>query len=269
MSQHRDEHLDLCAASVLGCLDEADRSRLEAHLAEACPVCEGALRDFSGSAVLLAASAPPASPSPALKLRVLAAVRDETGVEDEPAKEGRIIPMRNRWAPLLRMGWALAACFILATGILLTTTNRLRQELKLARDQVGSLSRDLDSERRWAAVLASPGARTASFSLTPAGMAELRARATVDPESRKALLVFQNFKAPSGRDYELWALRGNTPVSLGLIRPDPSGRAVLRIEDIGDPATLTAFAISLEPLGGSPARIEPTGPIFMIGALGG
>jgi len=64
VSQHRDEHLDLCAAYVLGCLDEADRSRLEAHLAEACPVCEGALRDFGGSAVLLAASVPPALPSP-------------------------------------------------------------------------------------------------------------------------------------------------------------------------------------------------------------
>jgi len=268
VSQHRDEHLDLCAAYVLGCLDEADRSRLESHLAEACPVCEGALRDFGASAVLLAASAPPALPSPAIKARVLAAVRADAGAEGGRAKEGRILPTKKRWAPP-QLGWALAACFLLATGILLTTTTRLRKDLNHARDQVQNLTRDLDAERRWAAVLASPGARTASFSLTPAGEAELRARATVDPETHRAILVFQNFKAPSGRDYELWALRGNTPVSLGLIRPDPSGRAVLRIEDIGDPAGLTAFAISLEPQGGAPTRNEPTGPIVMIGSLGG
>ena len=267
MSQHRDEHLDLCAAYALGCLDEADRSRLEAHLSEPCDLCARALRDFGDSAVLLAASVPPALPGPALKSRVMAAVG--AGVEGGPPKEGRIIPMRSRWAPLRRLGWALAACLLLATAILLTTTNHLRRELKRARDQAQSLSRDLDAERRWAAVLASPSARAASFSLTPAGEAELRARATVDPETHRAILVFENFKAPSGRDYELWALRGNTPVSLGLIRSEPGGRVVLRIEDIGDPATLTAFAVSLEPEGGSPTPNEPSGPIVMIGSLGG
>ncbi|HZE18603.1 MAG TPA: anti-sigma factor [Candidatus Angelobacter sp.] len=269
MSQHREEHLDLCAAHVLGCLDEADRSRLEAHLAEACPVCERALRDFCGSAVLLAASAPPAVVSPALKSKVLAAARAGTGVEGGRAKEGRIVPVRKRWAPPARLGWALAACFILATGILVVATSRLRQDMKRARGQVQTLTRDLDTERHWAAMLASPRARTASFSLTPAGEAALRARATVDPETHRAILVFQNFKAPSGHDYELWTLRGNTPASLGLIRSEPGGRVVLRIEDIGNPDSLTAFAISLEPEGGSPTPGEPTGPIVMIGSLGG
>ena len=170
---------------------------------------------------------------------------------------------------MLRLGWALAACFILVSGILVTTMNRLRNELARAHDQVTALSRDLEVERRWAAVLAAPGARVATFSLTPAGQAELRARATVDPNTRRALLVFENFKAPSGHDYELWALRGNTPWALGLIRPDASGRAVLRIEDVGDFSALNAFAVSLEPEGGAPTPNAPTGPVVMIAGMGG
>jgi hypothetical protein len=194
---------------------------------------------------------------------------EEARHAEERKTWGPALATKPRWTTLLRLGWALAACFILVTGILVGTTNRLREQVGRARDQVSTLSRDLDAERRWAAVLAAPGARVASFTLTPAGQADLRARATVDPATRRALLVFENFTAPSGHDYELWALRGNTPQALGLIRPDASGRAVLRIEDAGDASSLSAFAVSLEPAGGAPTPNAPTGPVVMIGALGG
>jgi len=189
-----------------------------------------------------------------------------------------------RSSMVLSLGWAVAVCLIVALAILVTNLDRLRSELGRTRDRAASLSRDLDSERRWALALASPGVRTASFTLTPSGDLSLRARATVDPESRKALVVFEGIKPPGGHGYELWALRGNTPVSLGRIRTDATGRAVLRIEDVGDVDAVTALAISLEPEGGAqapgapvpdaaapnapPAR-EPNGPIVMIGSLGG
>ena len=118
-------------------------------------------------------------------------------------------------------------------------------------------------------MIAAPGARAASFSLTPDGAAELRARATYDPGTRRAVLVFENFRTMAGYDYQLWALRGNTPASLGLIRGDDHGRAVLRLEEVGDPATLTAFAISLEPTGGAPTPDAPTGPLVMLAGMGG
>ena len=173
------------------------------------------------------------------------------------------------WSILPRLGWALAACFIIVTAVLVFTTNRLRGELAGSQAQVASLTRDLEIERSWAAVVAAPGARATSFSLTPDGAAELRARATYDPGTRRAVLVFENFKAMAGRDYQLWALRGNTPAALGLIRGDESGRAVMRVEEVGDPATLTAFAISLEPSGGSPTPNGPTGPLVMLAGIGG
>ena len=74
MSPHREEHIDLCAAYALGGLEEADRVRLERHLAEGCLICEEALAEFSDSTLLLAASAPAALPSPLLRQRVLSVV---------------------------------------------------------------------------------------------------------------------------------------------------------------------------------------------------
>ena len=61
MSEHRLEHLDLCAEWALGTLSPEDRRKLDEHLAGGCVECEAALADFSAASVLLAASAPAAT----------------------------------------------------------------------------------------------------------------------------------------------------------------------------------------------------------------
>ena len=171
----------------------------------------------------------------------------------------------ERSRTFFRLGWMLATCFILVTGILVTTTNRLRENLAAANERIVNLSRNMSAERGWAAALASPVVRISNFTLTPSADPALRGRATVDPSTRRALLVFENAISPSGHVYEAWALRDAAPVTLGFIHAGSSGRAVLRIQDVGDPATLTAFAVSLEPEGASAQ--EPTGPIVMIGSM--
>jgi hypothetical protein len=212
--------------------------------------------------------------------RIFAAMAQQPHPQPQPSPAPAQAPAR----PILtlsRLGWALAAWFIVLTGILLTHTNRLSGDLARSRDRVTILSRDLAAERRWSTILSSTSMRTASFTLTPDADAGLRARAVMDPVSRRAVLVLENFQAPGGKRYELWALHGNTPATLGPIRTDARGNAVLRIEDVGDPSDLSAFAISLEPDAGAGtppapdagsalpgAAREPTGPIVMIGSLG-
>ena len=173
-------------------------------------------------------------------------------------------------ATFTRLGWALATFFVLLWGILLGQTNRLRGEVARSRDQVATLSRDLASERRWSVILSSPSMRTASFTQTPDADPALRARAVLDPKSRRAVLVFENFKAPAGRAYEVWALHGNEAVPMGRVATDPDGRAVMRVNDVGNPDDLSAFTISLENEAPPPSGVrEPSGPIVMIGSLGG
>ncbi len=168
---------------------------------------------------------------------------------------------------LHRVAWALAGCFILATAVLLTQTNRMRSDLARANERAVRLTRELTAERRWSTILSSTAMRTATFTLTPEADPGLRARAVMDPLTRRAVLVFEHVQVPSGKAYALWALHGTTPSPLGTVRPDAGGRAVMRIEDVGDPSDLTAFAISLEAESGPPAS-EPAGPVVMIGSLG-
>src|SRR5258705_5665993 len=93
-------------------------------------------------------------------------------------------PSFPRWLTLGRVGWALAAFFIILWGLLLTQTNHMRGEIVRSRDQVTTLSRDLATERRWSGILHSPSLRTASFTPTPDAAPSPRARAALHAHSR-------------------------------------------------------------------------------------
>ena len=270
MSRHLEEHLDLCAGFALESLDPADRARLNEHLDQGCEVCEAALREFGGTTLLLASAAPAAQPDPGLRERVLSAARALAAPAEPRAGAGRVIELgRRRFPRWTALAWGAAAALAIAVGLMGREAVRLGRELEDGRRRFAELERRLDEEQRWQEVVSAPGARLAVIAPTAAGAHELRGRATYDPATRRAVLVFENVQAPAGRDYELWAIRGAAPRALGLIKPDASGRAVMRLEDAGDPATLNAFAVSLEPAGGAPTPDAPTGPVVMLGKLGG
>ncbi len=261
MNPHRPEHLELCAGLVLDALDDAERVALEAHRAAGCAECEREIVRLAEAARLLAGAAAPAPPPPGLKARTLAAAAGEP--------RSRVLPLpaprRRSWGP-----WALAA----AAGLLAVTTlgqwreaGRLRGQLDETRRRLADSEGRLAEERRWTAVLDALDARPVSLAPTPDGAPGLRGRGTWDPATRRAVIVFEGVNAPAGRDYELWGLHPAGPRSLGLLRADSSGRAIVRIEDAGDPASLQAFAISLEPAGGSPNPASPTGPVVMVGKV--
>jgi hypothetical protein len=185
-------------------------------------------------------------------------------------REGHVLDMKPpRTKPAFAPAWVFAASFFMIAGILWFTAARLREELAGSRGQVATLQRELSEEGQWASILSAPGARVVVLTPTEAGRPELRARGVYDPATHRATLAFENFRRPSGSDYELWAIRAGTPTSLGVIKADEGGRAVVRLEDAGDPASLSAFAVSLEAEGGAPGHAVPTGPLVMVGNLGG
>ncbi len=268
MSTHREEHIELCAGQALGSLDPADQRELDAHLAAGCAECEAALRDFSAATVALAASSPAATPSPALRARVMDAIAAEGAAGDGRARVIPLEPRRaSRWAT-----WtfaAAAAAFAVTSAVLWKDAGELRTALDERQRQIADLSTRLTEERELNQVLSAPGARVAVLEMTPAGEQALKARATYDPATRSAVLVFDNFTPPAGKDYELWAIRGAAPASLGVIQVDESGHAVVKLSDVGDPSTLNAFAVSLENKGGSGNPTAPGGPVVMLGKLSG
>jgi anti-sigma-K factor RskA len=280
VSAHRPEHLSQAAAWVVGSLDPDERREFEAHLAGGCAECEAEIARLNESATLLAASAPPARPSPAVRARVMAEVRRDAAARAAgrsaaaapPATPGsvRVIEFPRPRRPWAVLAWAAAAVLLAVFSILSAReVDRLKGEAAGLRDQIAKSEKELADERHWVEVLSAPDARTAELTATPDAAGALRARATFDPRTHGAVIVFQGLKTPSDRDFELWALRGNQAASLGLIHADANGNAVVRIEVEGEVNDLVAFAVSLEQKGGSPTPTAPTGPVVMVGKLSG
>jgi anti-sigma-K factor RskA len=83
----------------------------------------------------------------------------------------------------------------------------------------------------------------------------------------RALVVqpIQSESAGAGRSFQLWAVPAQgAPRSLGLV----DGRQATTVRRDALLQDTAAFAVSLEPAGGSPTG-APTGPIISVGKLGG
>jgi len=262
VTTHRDEFLELCAGYALGNLTEPEQRTLEAHLEEGCPTCEVEI-DRLGRGVWAFAAATPRLLEPlSLRTRVLAAVRTQ------PGRRAPIALPRRRVAPVI--AWVSAAAAVVIAGFGVTewrAASRLERDLAAAQDEVSRLRQEILSEREWAAVAEAPQARVIELKPTPAGSPRLRARVTYDPVSRRAVVACSDFGPPPGKDYQLWAITQGGPASLGLVKADSSGRAVIRLPNAGDPFTLAAFAVSLEQAGGAPTPTAPAGPVVMMGKI--
>ena len=257
MSGGHDLHLDLCAALALGSIEPADRRVLEEHLDLGCAQCAAFLRDACGPLEALALSSPPALPSRGLKARVMVAVsrpgsqRPAATEEPAPARRGqRGLPALPGWA------WTAAALLLVALGVGWWRTSVLAERV---RELEGLAVATLDPDQAWSEFLrAYPQAKMIELAAQPGADPARRARVAYDAASRRALAHFASFQAEPGSDFELWTLRNGTPYSEGLVRVGSEGRGTRRLENVGDPATLTGFAVSHEPEGGAKDRWTPT-----------
>jgi len=251
------EFKEIAALFAAGALDPPERSAAEAHLGE--PTHQGCfevLRRASETWDAVGRSLPPLRPD----------ARVWQGIAARIEARPRAAAART-WA-----GWAVAAALALAVvGVqgARIRAERRATELASASAERDQCARDLAQARGEAALqrealalLASPA--TQVFSLAPRPGATMTARALVNLSSRAAVLYAAGPPAPQGKDYELWIIRGDQKLPAGLLRTQPTGAILARI----DPALLVempdALAVTIEAAGGAP---QPTTEPVLVGAF--
>jgi anti-sigma-K factor RskA len=225
----REEIHELTAAYALDALSPDDEKAFEEHLRQ-CDACRDELARLLETAADLAASAPAATPPPALRARVLEQVR---------AERGNVVPLRPRWAIPAAAVAAVAACAAVGFGIWAATLHGTLHDRTSA----------LRQQDRLLAVLADPAARQLPLS---GGTGALY----VDRTGRAALLA-RLPAAPAGKRYEAWVIAAGTATPAGLFGGG-RGSAVLLASPV---RAGTRVGITLEPFAGSP---RPTGRILAL-----
>jgi anti-sigma factor RsiW len=227
---------ELTAGYALDALDPDERSAYEEHLAE-CEHCREELASFweTTAALAVAASVGP-EPNPALRNRVLEAVRAEPPQNVVPLES-----RRRRLAPALGAVAAVAAVVALALGLWGSNLSSELDETRAA----------LEREQAAAAVLADPDARSVE-------LVEGNGQLVVGADGQAVLVVDGLGPAPAGKTYELWiSASGEDPVPAGVF-PGADGREIALVD--GTVGTGEVVLVTIEPAGGVDA--PTTAPII-------
>jgi anti-sigma-K factor RskA len=215
----------LVAPYALDALDEDAEQSFEEHLA-LCERCRKELASLREAATTLAYDAPPVAPPPELKERILAQARSE---------RTNVVPLSRRrsWTAPLAAAATIAAVAAVVLGI-----------------WAASLQ---DSKDPLESVLSKPGARLVSMG--PSGAV------AVAPDG-DAVLAVSVGRAPAGKTYEAWVIRGGNAKPAGLF----PGRAGTSIVELSRPVPAGAVvAITRERAGG--AEQPTTKPLAQSGPV--
>jgi anti-sigma-K factor RskA len=275
------EYADQAAAYALGALTPAERADFEAHLAN-CALCAAEVRSFAPVVGDLGITNPAAVPSPAVRDRLLSAIRSGSR-SATPLAGARVTTSTQRTAARTETSaamsrvapYALAASMVLAIvlggyaaqlrGRITTLEARLRDTVLRAETNerlVADARRSALESQRTVLVLAAPDLARIDLAGQPAAP-QASARAFWS-RSRGLVFTASNLPAPPpGRAYQLWVLTAQpAPISAGMLKLDANGRATEMIDTPQDLPRPVAMAVTLEPEAGVPA---PTGDKYLVG----
>jgi anti-sigma-K factor RskA len=197
---------ELTAAYALDALEDDEARAYEEHLRQ-CEQCRTDLLELREAATALAYAAPPASPPPQLRDRIL---------ERAKAERASVIPFRRRtrerWTPVLAAATAVAAAAAIGLGIWAVTLHR---DLDASRS-----ARSRDSQAL--AILASPNALRVPVSGAAGTL-------TVTDSGEAVLAVSKLRAAPAGKTYEAWVIVGSTPRPAGLFEGGGERASLVRL----------------------------------------
>jgi anti-sigma-K factor RskA len=253
---YREEDFDLYA---LGVLEGDELQAIESHLAS-CADCEQKVAEARGRVALLAFSAEPQEPSLAVRQRLLAKVR----AEKDPARARSEVMPERAPSRFWNFAFGTAAIALAIFAIFLWNSNeKMKRELDrqeaLAKDQIAAT----EKARHIAALMMSP--QTVTVSLAPkAPMATEPGRVLYNAQQGALIYAGTLPQLAAGKSYELWVIpQTGNPIPAGVFSAEPNGDANVVMPQIPVGVSAKAFAVTIEPAGGTAA---PTGPMAQLGA---
>jgi anti-sigma-K factor RskA len=252
----REEDFDLYA---LGALVGEEKQAIETHIA-GCALCAQKLAEAQGRIALLALSAPPHSPPPQVRERLLRQVRAETRKPAALKREESPSLFARWWGA----AWApVALVLALSTIFLWVSNDRLNRQLENLRAATERQKAEQENAQRLLDLVTAHDTLAVTLAPSP-DLPGTSGRVLYN--ARLGVVLYNGIlpAPPADKTYQLWLVpvSGN-PLSAGVFTPTADGSGSMLLTPLPPGIAAKAFAVTVEPAGGKP---QPTGPKVQIGA---
>ncbi len=267
-NNHTDRFAELCAGYVLNALKPDERAEFEDMLTSADEEQKELYQKLRSTSSNLAFNTNRAEPPKEVKEHLLQVIdqdmadqqldEDENSKNFDPAK----FAIATSFALLLVTLSLVFYSFNLSSQ--LQTTNK---ELAQKEQTITELEQRIEQKNEMLAILE---ARDVDMVVMQGMEASPQGYGKViwDSKQQRALLQVSNLPpVPTDKEYQLWIIKNNKPISAGLFSvTDPDRDTFFKIEQIAsaDEQSTNAFAVTLEPKGGMP---KPTGDMYLMGNM--
>lgn len=231
-----DTHVfDLLPAYALGCLDDDEVGLVSDHLAD-CPTCQAELQTYQRLSQELAFAAPDATPPPALRDKLMAAI--------QPA------PPTTRSSP--RLSWWQAVVGAVRRPVPAWSLIGVLLILVVATAYLwlwpSSIPSPIDRFPDTMQTIALHGTETAP---------EAQGIIVISSDGAHGALVVEDLPLLDlDHQYQLWLIKDGQRTNGGVFSVDSNGRNTMTIRPPNPLDSYSAFGVTIEPAGGSPG---PTG----------
>ncbi len=223
---------DLLVAYVFDALPETDASQVESHL-DSCSQCREEAAQLLQTTALLSQAVEPLKPPPALESRLMAAVGGSQPKTINPAPAARAFGFRFLWPKALSPA-AAAIVIVLAVSLManvwyFSQVNRLNEENSNLTARIFQFSTDdsklleaLQKEEMASYLLANPSNEPLMLVAPDGG--EPQGVLLLGEDSRHAILLVSGMPGqPLPTSYQVWLLRSDERVRMGVVQVDSSG----------------------------------------------
>ncbi|MDZ7715945.1 MAG: anti-sigma factor [Balneolaceae bacterium] len=265
---------ELCAGYVLHALDEKEREEFEELLHNASKEQTELFHQMYSVANQLAFTVERDEPSEKVRQELMKKVR----VKSKDSSAG-VTPINDQDKETDTSGnqfFAIAASialFIITLSLvfysfnLSSQLNNKEEIINQKEAQISELKSEVQRKDELLSILESRTVEMvlmAGLDVNPEGYGKI----IWDADKQQALLQVSNLPAvPSDKDYQLWIIKNNQPVSAGVFAVnDPQKDSFFKIEQMAKSSKedTNAFAVTIEPKGGVP---QPTGDMYLLGNL--
>lgn len=261
---NKEQFTDLCSLYFLNALDEEELKEFKVALEGGDPDFQKIYSDFQKTALHLPLAVEQVDPPESIKTKIMNSVKSAVYEEKVSLFEKfiSIIGFRNP-----------KFAFVLSTALIIVIASLgyyIYQNGKVINYQQNMIVKLQGKVQKDEAILNVLSAKKVDFvvmnglEVNPSGYGKM----IIDPGKRTAILQVSNLPATSkDKDYQLWVIKNNKPVSNGVFAiKNKNGKNYFMVTNIAVESLnhVNAFAITLEPKGGVP---QPTGKMFLAGKV--